>query len=39
MIGRLILRVFLRVSEKEKREASVEGGPLIVAVELDSALM
>lgn len=37
-MGRLILRVFLKSSENEKREATVEGGPLIVAVELDSAL-
>ena len=38
-MGKLILRVFLRVSENEKSEASVEGGPLIVEVESDSALM
>lgn len=38
-MGRLILRVFLRVSEKEKRAAIVEGGPLTVAVESDSALI
>lgn len=38
-MGRLILRAFRIVSENEKSEARVEGGPLIVAVESDSALM
>lgn len=38
-MGRLILRVLPRVSENEKSDASVEGGPLIVVVNSDSALM
>lgn len=38
-MGSLILRAFLKISDDEKRESNVEGGPLRVADESDSALM
>lgn len=38
-MGSLILRAFLKMCDDEKRESNVEGGPLMVADESDSALM
>ena len=39
MIGSLILRAFLNNVDDENRDATVEGGPLIVALVSVSALM